>query len=73
MTSSDSVPGLEIRTIETVEETEVGRKVVEAWVANEVAQCGDCQSGQVPGATTQLPEIQSSGDDHIGVMAPGQG
>ncbi|MHA7867908.1 MAG: (2Fe-2S)-binding protein [Salipiger thiooxidans] len=69
MTSADSVPGLEVRTIET----KVGRKVVEAWVANEVAQCGDCQSGQVLAATTQLPEIQSSGDDRIGVMAPGQG
>ena len=64
---------LEIRTIETVEETEVGGKVVEAWVANEVARCGDCQSGQVLAATAQLPEIQSSGDDHTGVMAPGQG
>ncbi|WP_289155830.1 2Fe-2S iron-sulfur cluster-binding protein [uncultured Salipiger sp.] len=69
MTTADSVPGLEVRTIET----EVGRKVVEAWVANEVAQCGHCQSGQVLAATTQLPEIQSSGDDHIGVVAPGQG
>lgn len=69
MTSSDSVPGLEVLTIQT----EAIRKVVEAWVANEVAQCGDCQSGQVLAATTQLPEIQSSGDDHIGATAPGQG
>lgn len=69
MTPAGSVPGLEIRTIQT----EVGRKVVEAWVANEVAHCGDCQSGQMLAATTQLPEIQSSGDDHIGATAPGQG
>ncbi|MCA0964970.1 (2Fe-2S)-binding protein, partial [Salipiger bermudensis] len=46
VTPADSVAGLEIRTIETVEDTEIGRRVVEAWVENEVAQCGYCQSGQ---------------------------
>lgn len=65
VTPADSVEGQEIRTIETVEETEVGRRVVEAWVQNEVAQCGYCQSGQVLAATALLTETPNPSDDDI--------
>ncbi|MCA0964918.1 (2Fe-2S)-binding protein, partial [Salipiger bermudensis] len=57
--------GLEIRTIETVEDTEIGRRVVEAWVENEVAQCGYCQSGQVLAATALLSDIPNPTDADI--------
>lgn len=65
VTPADSVEGQEIKTIETVEETEVGRRVVEAWVQNEVAQCGYCQSGQVLAATALLTETPNPSDDDI--------
>lgn len=53
----DSVAGAAITTIEAIEEDEIGRRVVEAWVANQVPQCGYCQSGQVMAATALLKEI----------------
>ncbi|MHC9236773.1 (2Fe-2S)-binding protein [Pseudooceanicola sp. 502str34] len=65
VTPADSVEGLEIRTIETVEETEIGRRVVEAWVENQVPQCGYCQSGQVLAATALLSETPDPSDADI--------
>ncbi|MGI3167124.1 (2Fe-2S)-binding protein [Pseudooceanicola sp. 200-1SW] len=65
VTPADSVEGAEIRTIETVEETETGRRVVEAWVENQVPQCGYCQSGQVLAATALLTETPNPTDDDI--------
>lgn len=44
----------EITTIEAIESDPVGRRVVEAWVAKQVPQCGYCQSGQVMAATSLL-------------------
>ena len=65
VTPADSVEGLEIRTIETVKETEIGRRVVEAWVENQVPQCGYCQSGQVLAATALLSETPDPSDADI--------
>ncbi|MCJ2006786.1 (2Fe-2S)-binding protein [Methylobacterium sp. J-092] len=45
-----------VTTIEAIEQDEVGRKVVEAWVALQVPQCGYCQSGQVMAATALLKQ-----------------
>lgn len=64
-TPAESVTGAEIKTIETVEETETGRRVVEAWVANQVPQCGYCQSGQVLAATALLTETPNPTDEDI--------
>ncbi len=41
-------------TIEGVGDSEVGRRVKEAWLALDVMQCGYCQSGQVMAATALL-------------------
>lgn len=65
VTPAEMAEGLDIRTIETVEETETGRKVVEAWVAHQVPQCGYCQSGQVLAATALLTETPQPTDDDI--------
>jgi len=54
VTTVDSVVGMSITTIEAIEQDPVGQKVVEAWVANQVPQCGYCQSGQVMAATALL-------------------
>ncbi|MBN9887277.1 (2Fe-2S)-binding protein [Salipiger abyssi] len=65
VTPADSVTGTEISTIEAVRETEVGKRVVEAWVENQVPQCGYCQSGQVLTAAALLTETPQPSDDDI--------
>ncbi len=52
----EAAAGAAITTIEAVEADPVGRKVVEAWVTHQVAQCGYCQSGQVMAATALLKQ-----------------
>ncbi|GJE62524.1 (2Fe-2S)-binding protein [Methylobacterium trifolii] len=52
----ESVGNQTVTTIEAIEQDEVGRKVVEAWVALQVPQCGYCQSGQVMAATALLKQ-----------------
>lgn len=65
VTQAQDVTNADIRTIETVEETEVGQRVVEAWVENQVPQCGYCQSGQVLAATALLTQTPNPSDDDI--------
>jgi isoquinoline 1-oxidoreductase alpha subunit len=49
-----AVAGARITTIEAVAETPIGKAVQQAWVAENVPQCGYCQSGQVMSATALL-------------------
>jgi isoquinoline 1-oxidoreductase subunit alpha len=65
VTPVDSVVGSSITTIEVVEQDPVGRRVVEAWVAAQVPQCGYCQSGQVMAATALLQQTPKPSDDDI--------
>ena len=65
VTPVESVVGGAITTIEAIEEDPVGRRVVEAWVANQVPQCGYCQSGQVMAATALLKQIPHPGETDI--------
>ena len=50
----EAVVGAQVTTIEAIAQDPVGRRVVDAWVAGDVAQCGYCQSGQVVAATALL-------------------
>ncbi len=60
----ESVAGATIMTIEAITGDAEGRKVVEAWVALDVPQCGYCQSGQVMAATALLKQTpQPSTED----------
>jgi isoquinoline 1-oxidoreductase subunit alpha len=43
-----------ITTIEAIGTTKEGRAVQAAWVANDVPQCGYCQSGQIMSAVALL-------------------
>lgn len=54
-----------ITTIEAIEQDDIGRKVVEAWVALQVPQCGYCQSGQVMAATALLKQTPHPTDGDI--------
>jgi isoquinoline 1-oxidoreductase alpha subunit len=57
VTPVEGVKGKQIRTIEAIEDDELGKRVVTAWVKHQVAQCGYCQSGQVMAATALLQRI----------------
>lgn len=67
VTTVESVASTQITTIEAITDDVVGRKVVEAWVANQVPQCGYCQSGQVMAAAALLKQSARPTDDEITV------
>jgi isoquinoline 1-oxidoreductase alpha subunit len=48
------VAGKRITTIEAIGTTRIGKVVQDAWIAENVAQCGYCQSGQVMSAAALL-------------------
>ncbi len=49
-----SAVGKKITTIENVAADPVGKAVQDAWIAEDVPQCGYCQSGQIMSATALL-------------------
>ncbi|ONG56075.1 (2Fe-2S)-binding protein [Pseudoroseomonas deserti] len=65
ITPVESVAGQQITTIEAIGEDAVGRRVVEAWVAHQVPQCGYCQSGQVMAATSLLKQIAQPSEAEV--------
>ena len=65
VTPVDSVAGATITTIEAIEQDDVGKRVVEAWVAHQVPQCGYCQSGQVVAATALLKQTAHPNEEEI--------
>jgi isoquinoline 1-oxidoreductase alpha subunit len=66
-----AVKGKRITTIEAVGKTPVGRKVQQAWLAEEVAQCGYCQSGQIMSAAALLAGTPSPTDADIDAAMAG--
>lgn len=65
VTPVKAVAEAEITTIEAIENDEIGRRVVEAWVEQQAPQCGYCQSGQVMAATALLKETPHPSDEEI--------
>lgn len=57
--------GKKITTIESIGETEVGKRIQEAWLALDVVQCGYCQSGQIMSASALLAQIPNPSDEDI--------
>jgi isoquinoline 1-oxidoreductase alpha subunit len=66
-----AVAGAQITTIEAVENDRVGRAVQDAWVRNDVVQCGYCQSGQVMAATALLKSNRRPTDADIDAAMAG--
>ena len=63
-----TLEGKSVSTIETLEERHP--ELVETWVANNVAQCGYCQSGQLMSAAALLDANPEPSDADIdGAMA----
>ena len=54
-----------IVTIEGIGEDRVGRSVQDAWVAEDVVQCGYCQSGQIMSAVALLKSRRKPTDEDI--------
>ena len=65
VTPVGSVAGQQVTTIEAISDDAVGRRVVEAWVANQVPQCGYCQSGQVMAATALIKQTPKPSEQDI--------
>jgi len=66
-----SIADAKITTIEAIETDRVGRAVQEAWVRNDVVQCGYCQSGQIMAATALLKEKKNPSDRDIDTAMAG--
>jgi isoquinoline 1-oxidoreductase alpha subunit len=54
-----------IVTIEAMAADPVGRTVQDAWVAEDVVQCGYCQSGQIMAAVALLKQIPRPTEENI--------
>jgi len=71
MTPVSSLAGRKILTIEKVGETRSGKAVQDAWVAENVPQCGYCQSGQVMAAAALLATKKEPSDADIDAAMSG--
>jgi len=65
VTPVSAAAGKNISTIESVSDTEIGKRVQDAWIAEEVVQCGYCQSGQIMSAIALLKDKPSPTDADI--------
>jgi isoquinoline 1-oxidoreductase subunit alpha len=54
-----------IVTIEGISQDPVGRAVQDAWVSEDVVQCGYCQSGQIMSAVALLKSIRKPTDTNV--------
>ena len=59
------VRGRPVITIEAMAEDPVGRVVQDAWVSQDVVQCGYCQSGQIMSAVALLKATRKPTDANI--------
>lgn len=64
ITPVEAVAGAEVTTIEGLSSA-IGRRVQEAWIAEQVPQCGYCQPGMIMAATALLMEKPRPSDMDI--------
>ena len=57
--------GQEIKTIESLSENAIGKRLQKAWIEEDVPQCGYCQSGQLMAAAVLLKEKPNPTDNDI--------
>jgi aerobic-type carbon monoxide dehydrogenase small subunit (CoxS/CutS family) len=65
VTPVSSVAGKKVITIEGIGMTKEGKAIQEAWIADDVPQCGYCQSGQIMAAAALLKKIPKPTDADI--------
>ncbi len=71
VTPVSAVAGKKITTIEAVGATKAGKAVQQAWIAEDVPQCGYCQSGQIMSATALLAGNPKPSDADIDAAMSG--
>jgi len=64
-TPVSSVAGKKVTTIEGLAADKIGRMVQNAWVENNVPQCGYCQAGQCMSAAALLNSKKNPNDSDI--------
>ena len=65
VTQVSEVAGKSVKTIEALGEKDTLHPLQKAWVAENVPQCGYCQSGQLMGAAALLQKVASPNDAQI--------
>ena len=65
ITAVDTVDEEDITTIEGLQQGDIFHPVQKAWIAEDVPQCGYCQSGQIMVATALLARKPDPTDDDI--------
>ena len=60
-----SLAGKKITTIEALEQTPVGQALQQAWLDEDVMQCGYCQAGQLMSASAQLAKNPNPSENEI--------
>ena len=63
--------GKKITTIEGIQEEDKLHKVQQAWIEEQVPQCGYCQSGQIMSAVALLKEKPNPTDEDIDINMRG--
>jgi isoquinoline 1-oxidoreductase alpha subunit len=63
--------GKSVVTIEALEATELGQRIQSAWLAEDVVQCGYCQSGQIISAYGLLATSPNPDDAAIDAAMAG--
>ena len=60
-----SLAGKKITTIEALEQTPVGQALQQAWLDEDVMQCGYCQAGQLMSASALLAKNANPSEQEI--------
>ncbi len=71
VTPVSAVAGKRVTTIEAIGSTRAGKAVQQAWIAEEVAQCGYCQSGQIMSAAALVATRKNPSDADIDAAMAG--
>lgn len=71
VTPVQAVTKSEVRTIESLKETRVGRELHQAWLEHDVVQCGYCQPGQLMAAAGLLAKNPAPSDADIDAAMAG--
>lgn len=67
----NAAAGKKITTIENLSASKIGKALQDAWVAEDVPQCGYCQSGQLMSATSLLEKNKNPTDADIDAAMSG--
>jgi len=65
VTPMSATEGTEIKTIEALAEGDKLHPVQQAWIEEDVAQCGYCQAGQIMAVVELLERIPNPSDEEI--------